>query len=1540
MNCSICQNLILILSECKLCQEKFCSEECCFSHNQIYHQSNLDQSNIDNSVNNSSFLNYVKEKSQLQSPFLVLGIMNYDNIIYDPMYSLENFNLIYSNGIPKSIGNGSFGQVFLAINNIDKKTYAIKHMEKEKLIKYLNCLDPIYAEIDIQSRVNHPNIIKLLYVKETEATFDLVMDYAKYGTLFDYVVKNRGLPERIAFKYFIQIVNAIKFLHDNDIIHRDIKPENILLFDNDVVKLSDFGWSIKCIDHLPGGSFTGTTEYMAPELINNLEYGKEIDNWMLGILLYELMHGFSPFRPKKAKFEDSEVVYNIQNHNLNFYLPITDECKELIFSLLETDVNKRCKVDEIFNSKFVKNFEKEETNTSFSHLEKDENENSEKNNRISNSDKDSNTNPKINENNLLKISKSELINRYSESEEVSERLPKEKNITQNYEIFNKNKCENNNLSNSKLNTNTESNILNNKKENKEDDPFEDEDDPNAPKNNNRNRIKNKHNINKSIETLNLKFNNEMTLNPAKDKEKENQKKTISNSPKNNNKKRKNYIKDLNFALNPNTILNNNLLTSRHFRKNSKEKEDLEISEEFKKIKRNTYNSQNKHQKRQEITNYIFNNNKEVDSKSKLLTKKLTLNTSHQMLSLSLSPGTVEYASLLTRSISPDKITDLSKDKINYGNQKYNFPDNLSNESQNLREYPFDHLTSNSSLDIRKPLFNNKNNKSEIREYEKKDIDFVKEKEPNDNMRRKKKREEMPRDNFMKYNTNKNINPKDNDKKGRFTANNLKNEENNKKNENEYEMKTTNSAINEPINLNNLNPITKSIIKTIKENNNPASKSTSIRNYSISTTDDLRTKRQNSDDILITNNQNLNKINELNNNQEIIFSNNLKGGVSSPNSNNLKFSQLKKIYNKNMSFVAKRKAQIIFENNNDNNENKERKQNFLDNKIEKKGLSANKQLRNFSKINKNKKGKKEIKPIKYIKKNKEGNNKNINNRQTIGDKNINNKKIENKFNEKKEIKIPENNIIKIIKNADKESIDIDIKNNDNKENNLIEINNSKNIDNENEIKKEKEVKGGNKISNKDEKIENKEEDILNKKDKNDKNELIDFRKEKNDINTENTINLDKEDNKKINRNTEKKNNLYQNKSEIYSELRENIEKNNENINITKNENKKIGISNNHAYKEIKVIKENKKKKEKDNKENITAKKFSDNKLSSNLIKRLEEKNKESLTKKIIPNNEIANKMQEKNIVNKNEIKQINNKGKFENKKNREKLLIKTIENENSEKKPKEQLKKIFKKTERKYSKEKRYKKIKLAQPQKVEDKNLKLNQNNDVNQKNKYPRKLNTKPNQNAGQFTDSYLQEGSISQNKNETQIKYSYNIKTNNSNSESKVNYYSKKNISNIKEKIKSLSLINNEDIHIIFNKSKSPDERKKMIYKKKGDNSNNRKSKRIEKGIDNTVSENKSIININNNKHENKENIELNKRIYNKKYIDKNIDKKEIINLSLQKNDKDIKKPKKKYRKKLSDDNSKEQNDHSEKVNNDSESFIIDGDSEYGESEIFYDL
>lgn len=175
---------------------------------------------------------------------------------------------------------------------------------------------------------------------------------------------------------------------------------------------------------------------------------------------------------------------------------------------------------------------------------------------------------------------------------------------------------------------------------------------------------------------------------------------------------------------------------------------MEVSHDNNTIKKEvlkTENDRTEKRPKKEIANYIFNNNKEVDKKQKL-SKKTSLNSNNQMLSLSLSPGTGNYLSLLNRSISPNKQFVFQYDKSDLINQnnKFNFPldvtESKANISQNLKDFPFDHLSSNSSLDIRKPVFITKIQKTMINKEKVQDKIITKEKEPNDNMRRKNKKE--------------------------------------------------------------------------------------------------------------------------------------------------------------------------------------------------------------------------------------------------------------------------------------------------------------------------------------------------------------------------------------------------------------------------------------------------------------------------------------------------------------------------------------------------------------------------------------------------------------------------------------------------------------------------------------------------------------------------------------------------------------------------------------------------------------------------------
>ena len=310
------------------------------------------------SKNSKKYLSNPKNKqNNIISPYLVPGILNAHKKSYDDKYNINNFIPIFEDKKPKLIGCGSFGQVFLVMNTINKKLFAIKHMDKKNLSTKLNSFEGIYKEIYIQSRIDHPNILPILYVNETTSEFDLVLEYASGGSLFHYIREKNFLSEPLAFSLFIQVVNAVYFLHKNNFIHRDIKPENILLFDNNIIKLCDFGWCVRLEEGQQRVTFCGTTEYMSPELVNHEEYSKEIDVWSLGVLLYEMIHGFSPFRPDKPNFKAKDVIKNIRLHKLQFHKYVSEECKELIYHLLDEDPNKRYKVEDIFNSDFVKFYE-------------------------------------------------------------------------------------------------------------------------------------------------------------------------------------------------------------------------------------------------------------------------------------------------------------------------------------------------------------------------------------------------------------------------------------------------------------------------------------------------------------------------------------------------------------------------------------------------------------------------------------------------------------------------------------------------------------------------------------------------------------------------------------------------------------------------------------------------------------------------------------------------------------------------------------------------------------------------------------------------------------------------------------------------------------------------------------------------------------------------------------------------------------------------------------------------------------------------------
>ena len=196
-------------------------------------------------INNNSE-NNKKEKKKKKSLFYKTGFLNNINIssptINKDYWEFSNFRF---NKKYDLIGNGTYGNIYLSHNKLDNKPYAIKLIEKKNL-SLLNCpIELIYKEISIQIQINHPNIIKLYSYYENEENIYMILEYSNKGSLYNLIRKKKCLNENETFNYFIQILNAVNFLHENNYIHRDIKPENILLNDKNIIKLCDFGCCVK-----------------------------------------------------------------------------------------------------------------------------------------------------------------------------------------------------------------------------------------------------------------------------------------------------------------------------------------------------------------------------------------------------------------------------------------------------------------------------------------------------------------------------------------------------------------------------------------------------------------------------------------------------------------------------------------------------------------------------------------------------------------------------------------------------------------------------------------------------------------------------------------------------------------------------------------------------------------------------------------------------------------------------------------------------------------------------------------------------------------------------------------------------------------------------------------------------------------------------------------------------------------------------------------------------------------------------------------------
>ncbi|XP_051981861.1 serine/threonine-protein kinase SIK2-like [Xyrauchen texanus] len=244
--------------------------------------------------------------------------------------------------IERTLGKGNFAVVKLARHRITKSEVAIKIIDKTQL-DAVN-LEKIYREVEIMKLLDHPHIIKLYQVMETKNMLYLVTEYARNGEIFDYLASHGRLSEMDAKRKFWQILSAVEYCHERNIVHRDLKAENLLLDPHMNVKIADFGFGNFFRPGEPLTTWCGSPPYAAPEVFEGQQYeGPQLDIWSMGVVLYVLVCGTLPFDGPSLPVLRQRVLEG------RFRIPyfMSEDCEHLIRKMLVLDPARRLSLSQI-----------------------------------------------------------------------------------------------------------------------------------------------------------------------------------------------------------------------------------------------------------------------------------------------------------------------------------------------------------------------------------------------------------------------------------------------------------------------------------------------------------------------------------------------------------------------------------------------------------------------------------------------------------------------------------------------------------------------------------------------------------------------------------------------------------------------------------------------------------------------------------------------------------------------------------------------------------------------------------------------------------------------------------------------------------------------------------------------------------------------------------------------------------------------------------------------------------------------------------------
>ncbi|KAK4106602.1 kinase-like protein [Parathielavia hyrcaniae] len=244
-------------------------------------------------------------------------------------YSLADFDLL------RTLGTGSFGRVHLVQSQHNHRYYAIKVLKKAQVVR-MKQVEHTNDERRMLAEVKHPFLITLWGTFQDPKNLYMVMDFVEGGELFSLLRRSGRFPNPVAKFYAAEVTLALEYLHARHIIYRDLKPENLLLDRHGHLKITDFGFAKRVPDKT--WTLCGTPDYLAPEVVSNKGYNKSVDWWSLGILIYEMLCGYTPFWDSGSPMK---IYENILRGKVKYPAYINPDAQNLLERLITADLTKR-----------------------------------------------------------------------------------------------------------------------------------------------------------------------------------------------------------------------------------------------------------------------------------------------------------------------------------------------------------------------------------------------------------------------------------------------------------------------------------------------------------------------------------------------------------------------------------------------------------------------------------------------------------------------------------------------------------------------------------------------------------------------------------------------------------------------------------------------------------------------------------------------------------------------------------------------------------------------------------------------------------------------------------------------------------------------------------------------------------------------------------------------------------------------------------------------------------------------------------------------